>query len=445
MEKKEKNWKSVTSWKNWLLPGAISGVVFLLVFNLIYLLIIFKGFFYGGGRILSSLFELVFITLQSTHFGHMFRYLLLGILVAGSLKYIFSKLKGKLRLLITFAVFVLVIILIFWDLKPISLYSCSSEGYAPFICLEELAVNKRDSDICYYLFEFDKRACIIEVVTAKAIHKDDERVCYSLENPREGRTYYEIAHCVTEFAKANKDESFCEQLEGWSGFVQEGCYKELAIVKDDISLCEKSSYQNSKSCYTTILENKSNPAELCSTLQTGLIFDCLNVVDCDKSKDITDCEKILESTKANYHVCELEGNDYIQRRCYTDFALYLNNVELCAKTGNKAPCYEKIAIATDNMNLCGAEGLDPVLMTKCYKHFAELKNDLSICYKVAPGENYVCMKDYAVRQDNPELCETLPSYKEACYADIAMNRQDTSLCEKAGEFKENCVKQILKT
>ncbi|HOI59882.1 MAG TPA: DMT family transporter [Candidatus Pacearchaeota archaeon] len=60
------------------------------------------------------------------------------------------------------------------------------------------------------------------------------------------------------------------------------------------------------------------------------------------------------------------------------------------------------------------------------------------CYKNIGNERYSCIKDVAVKYQNEEFCEKIPTigtdWKSGCYKYVAAAKKDPELCKKAGEI-----------
>lgn len=427
----KKVWKKITSLKNWLLIGAIIGVLFIFLFNLIFLTVNFKNIYFIS-EALSFVIVLITSLASSFSLSLLLRYALLGALTTGILKLIKNKTTGKIKLIVILSVFILVGFLIFLDLKPLGIYSCSSKDlFLVNDCLHKLAITKKDSEICYYIFdEYEKRDCIIETITSKAIARKNDKICYKLEIPGENSDYYDIADCITQVAKNEEDESRCEQLGEGFGKVREECYKEVAIIKMNLNLCPD---YKQEECYREILSKSDDPIRMCENLKTrGSLWKCYKNIDCSKSINIIECNLKVKEALVDIDFCKIETSEYDKNQCYKDFAIRLNNPELCMKIegiGAPEPCLKELAIINNNLDFCFIWGYS---IQGCIFDFIDKNNDVNLCYKLTTGEIEIgnCINRYASNNNNLTVCNLSPSItRESCISNILNARRDGKLPE----------------
>ena len=260
---KKLNWKTITSWKNWFLIGALLGIVFILLFNLF---IIFRLFEYHTEYFLYGLPHIIILT-------QLIKYTFLGAFIGGVLKYI-KGLNKNLKLICIFGLTIFSLIVISIDLKPTNVISCTSNDmFTSSECLKQLAVDKKDPEICSYLLEeYEVKGCLVKSITAKALSKGNAKVCYGLED------FNDVIHCVSEVAKDKKDESICDQLEDEA----DECYGEVAIAKKNPGICAP----YDEECYKRSLSNGDNQIALCENLKTGdSLWKCYKNIDCSKDNN----------------------------------------------------------------------------------------------------------------------------------------------------------------
>ena len=408
-----KDWKKITSWKNWILIGALLGVFLLFLSSLIFITMIYSDFFIMGT--ISSLFMFIPYLIGSVTFSHLFIFILFGILVAITLRIIKYKVKNKYKLILILLVLVLSLVIVFMDLKPQEIYSCSSNGlYPPNECLKEVAFENKDSDICYYLLdEFDRKDCLVGAFTAKAISNNNEKICYKLGDPYDGSIYYDVANCVTRVAKNNKDEVLCEGLDNDFGRVQEECYKEVAIAKLDLNLCQKTSSKYTDECYKGVLNKVKDPVSACKQLKVGgSLFSCYKNINCSLTEDEQKCNMEIKEYIDDPILCEAEEYEYDKNQCYYDYALRLNNPDFCAKMGGlsvSAPCFEELAIKNNNKSLCTVNGFG---IYTCIKHFVDLANDPNLCLEYNDiYDIHRCAFEFVLQEKDISYCEIIPDEK----------------------------------
>ena len=307
-------------------------------------------------------------------------------------------------------------------------------------CYYEVALEKEDKWLCAKTSQ--KEECEKQVTKKIAQRKLSPRLCYKLEEDYDD--FYEAADCIAYVASQKKDETLCEGLPAGFGRVQNECYARVGMSEKDLSLCEKAiSSPLDNQCYKFILENSSNPVQLCQEL-SGLSFTyCVNNINCDLSNDKELCIDFVNKTKNDPNFCEYQLNDAESTSCYTRIALKLRTPELCFKTEIK-PCISKLAIETENPAICEI-GVLYDAAGNCYKNYAEAYKDYKFCNRINDDfQKGQCLHDLAITLGNVEICYEINNVKrEECFWYFADYLNDPSLCEYSfKDSKEDCLKRI---
>lgn len=134
----------------------------------------------------------------------------------------------------------------------------------------------------------------------------------------------------------NKNENLCEKIPH-DNYNHSYCYREIAIAKNDLQLCEKAA-EHRDYCYEQIAGERGD-ADLC-----------------DKVSD-----------KSN---------------CYSHVAIEKNDPDLCERSEgeNKDNCYSRLAELREDGSLCEKVSLE---VDNCYFRTARAKNDSTLCGKIS--------------------------------------------------------------
>lgn len=301
-------------------------------------------------------------------------------------------------------------------------------------CYYDLALRNTNIRFCYKITdEYDKEQCEKEVSSKRAITKKDEKACYETSD-----FDYDVADCVIEVAKAKQDESLCEDLPDWYGSVQQECFKEVAILKKDIKLCEKTYGKISAECYREVLAQFTNPEEICLSLNNASFINCYPNIDCTKSVNKERCEKVIDDAKNNPSLCEYEEPIGSKLDCYSAYAIRTKSLAYCYK-GHFVNCVSDFALVTNDISVC--DMLDYSQLHTCYrkfnvsmitKHKKELGiKDIEECLPFMGDDRDRCYLKQAKEQNDSQLCEESGVFKGTCYEEIAIATKNPDLCEKA--------------
>ncbi len=180
------------------------------------------------------------------------------------------------------------------------------------------------------------------------------------------------------FSKSGTVILECEKIKDNSAKIT--CYKEVAMERKDLSVCDALDKNYRESCYVGVAFVK------------GDISICENKITNEASKDA--CFSSVAATKKDFSICEKISATY--------------------------------------------------RIERCYKYVAKEKGNLLECKTFSARREQYCMLGVAVANFDISICEELISDgdKEECYVDIAIETKDSSLCEKAGSWKDFCLENI---
>lgn len=160
----------------------------------------------------------------------------------------------------------------------------------------------------------------------------------------------------------------------------------------------------------------------------------------------------------NIHIptkCDLKKTQNEKDMCYYEKAMAGNNLEYCGKIkqpwifvpcGNKEPlnpcrnpdlkqedkdqCWYKDAIKEISLNDCINKVKDKALSNKCVKEINTIvleKMEIDLC-----GRNEECILNFAVKKNNPKLCQNEKLFifeQENCIIDYAKKTGDLEACD----------------
>ena len=196
--------------------------------------------------------------------------------------------------------------------------------------------------------------------------------------------------------------------------------------------------QDPSSVYNSV--NSTN--ECASILKKGIIsFDenrCYKELAI-KKQDASICYN-LKSPYSFY------DSDYFDLKvsCYEDVAFLKNDPAICELILDEAPnynekssCYYRMALNTNDPAICELQ-IDPSWKSYCYLQMARHTNDPAICELVEDEDyRYRCYEDLYI-------CDKIPSdysaNRDYCYSSKAREEQNPTLCEQIKDVgkKEKC-------
>lgn len=205
------------------------------------------------------------------------------------------------------------------------------------------------------------------------------------------------------------------------------CYKELAIIKDDSSICNK----------LTILS-------------------------------ISSCKRAIEGETAENVGCETKSTQDSKDSCYNDAAISANDESLCKmissnSLGMKNECFKAVGIAMKDSSICAFMTYSTSTATvyardECYSDIAKALADATICKKISGSFQYgegvktytrdMCYANILEEVTEIWVCDNLidKNMQSACYMDIAILEKNVEPCKKlpSAELIKTCVIETAK-
>ena len=192
-----------------------------------------------------------------------------------------------------------------------------------FRCYTTIAMAKSDASICNYIKNSDiKNYCIARVTK-------NEFLCENLENAKLSTGLPLRDTCYSTIGMEKKDFSLCDQA---VGVYRTGCYCRIAM--DTLNICNQCGDQDS--CYRELAKLKVD-ASLC--------------VKISDSTDKRMCYMEVAITKKDASICNNVTGDYERSWCIEETAKKLKNPSICEaieKWGYKDSClHQSIGPALD--------------------------------------------------------------------------------------------------
>ncbi len=241
------------------------------------------------------------------------------------------------------------------------------------------------------------------------------------------------------------------------------CFYELAIKREDVSLCNKilstDEYDtyNRGGCGATIAFLKGNATE-CEGLTTFASRDCYAEY-AELTEDYTAC-LFISSRNArddclyqfigyyivpeSWDICEeFDDEDYMYE-CYYEAAKETLDVSYCDKIQGESyyydrpSCYGQMAASNSDLTICGKLA-DKEDRNGCYSYYADYIEDLSVCYRIEAGSSRDnCLYQFTNWWFSPgswDFCDDFndTDYKDECYYEAASDTYDLSYCDKISD------------
>ncbi len=279
--------------------------------------------------------------------------------------------------------------------------------------------------------------------------------CTSLLEPEPSEQYLcpDGVTIVTDLEDCPKIDVELKECEDASSRVFDGvsdrdvCYYELALDRENITLCKKIRNIDSWYGYTAaecgaeIAMIEGNP-KLCDELSFLSEYDCYLEL-ATQLGDAAICAEIASTSKRD--------------DCYLDMAYNFDDPEVCmeiSSSSDKDDClYDYVswnAYYVDDWSICDEFSSGSWEQSYCYYEAAGNTGLLTYCDKITSTDRYssytkpVCYAVVAKQRKNPSLCETFTdSYdKDDCYYEYAtLYPYDVNACEKitSSYRKSDCV------
>ena len=199
-----------------------------------------------------------------------------------------------------------------------------------------------------------------------------------------------------------------------TGYLRDTCFSNLAIIKNDISICDAVGDAEFRDSCVFELATTAGNKEWCMELDY----------------DIPDC--LLQVAVKNHDPSACVDAGFEKDECVK--AVSLGDFGLCAKLGvNRSMCND--AVDQKDSSICGNI---PDGSQNCFYDLAVETLDAQFCEKVGVRKD-ACIFTVAVYSDNILACNLLTEGRDNCVATIALTTDNPALCDEAGFERQSCL------
>ena len=278
----------------------------------------------------------------------------------------------------------------------------------------------KDVADCNKLNDRDKANCYKEL----AYIKRDQSICDNIE------VYGIKDQCYTIVAIAKQEASICKNTE--DPHYNSECYKGIAIAKNDLRICDEISSEAYKDgCYREFSKAKGNQSVCENIKKQGVKCDCYSDIAM-KKKDISicinaprECQDFCYSLAAqDIPACENIKSQYAKEGCYEIIAIRNEDATICEKLEKQIErdfCIAKVGVRKEDFSVCDIVQNQTIKEGDCYFEIFE---------------EYVTDKFNGkyTKQDITDItiCYKIQDelVKSYCYMAVAVGRRDTSVCDQ---------------
>lgn len=246
--------------------------------------------------------------------------------------------------------------------------------YQPDVeCYGRVAVALKDETICDQAPASPdpgvRDLCYVDVNKVKA----DPAICEKIrQTNRDQYTQSALAQCYLDLAPVLKDYSICDQIHPVFTDFKDYCYRDTAIVLEDLARCPLFNNELNKDRCFSLIGIKKNDISICLEANNkGEKNICISKIAANEN-DLGVCDKYMSIAPTNsYNVSDKD-------QCYYEVGVKNLNLDICSKiiaTYEKGTCYEQIAIQKTDPNIC-VQAQDSSF---CYEQIASKTKDASVC------------------------------------------------------------------
>ncbi|MBI4044353.1 MAG: hypothetical protein HY392_01465 [Candidatus Diapherotrites archaeon] len=292
-----------------------------------------------------------------------------------------------------------------------------------------------------------------------ANYLDPEQALSALEACKAKLSVEERDICIQELALQTKDTGICSELEKFS---PDFCIKEIGIAIMDYEACGLISQAFLKDdCYNTVAVD-TNSSYVCEKIlsNTELRIQCKKTIlvgsagfSCDKhptKAERNECFTDQAKNQSNPLICELVSGDlikgaYIRDECLSATISAYDNPDACGlflEQELKDNCFLETAKKSLDGELC--KSISPIEMVdECLDFVARENGNHLLCYLLSlENGQKECINYVAESNPVPELCDLATSYasKDKCNHALGVDSNSSVFCEKisGGELKDDC-------
>lgn len=271
--------------------------------------------------------------------------------------------------------------------------------------------------------------------------------------------------CFSQMAREGNGLFWCDRV--YSTAVRDACL--LPFSATDARLCDQLNNASLRQDCFDSAARRLNDTNLCVRLpDAARKQDCLKALSPPCSFEPTDeaTTRCMALAKSDYSYCKsnlcrfqyakarhvlaacdlISGERALQFACR---AVVKNDSSECLAENNIIAdyCYQIVAYATDNEQLCGFGTEGSSYRNNCHAHFAIARRDPAQCLGAKPeSERDECYLNYSVTLDAPATCESVVNTlnRDRCRIVTARNNGDPSACNAMiYSGRKNCYNIVL--
>ncbi len=237
--------------------------------------------------------------------------------------------------------------------------------------------------------------------------------------------------CLFDLSERLSDPGLCSKLE--AAFPLDDCWKGMALVKKDASLCAK--------------VNDGAMRDACNVevgRVTGAQVDLKNqlLAVCDKLAEDArpGCKARLESYVVDEDFCDGFEPQAVKFECLDTLNRFFLDAQLCPKYRSREAsdaCFEAVALARGSIASCKLV-VDVAKEMSCIYKLAVKEKNAKYCGETRVTDTFdyrnQCYHDVAVLNRQPATCDLMyvQERRASCRAELAVLDQNYSVCKEIG-------------
>ncbi|MBU0763079.1 MAG: hypothetical protein KKD39_08645, partial [Candidatus Altiarchaeota archaeon] len=297
------------------------------------------------------------------------------------------------------------------ETKDISLCEKIAAGPTKESCYSVIGMRLQDETICAKITDLSRRdGCYTNI----SITSKNPQLCNKV-----GSDTWRAQFCLYPLALLLKDRKICEMIPELEKLnYREACFRKMSELMQDATLCDK-------------LEDQKD-IDICK-LEAGMKNNdtntCLSITNTTRKDQ---CLRNVGSNLKDLSICNMIGNNLDRLTC--SLRATPTDYNLCSQYENidgKNSCYSRIAIDTNNSNLCQyieSSRLPP--KDYCYEAIAKTTGDVNLCEKIEDSNRKISCRGSI--KENSVSCAFVNDQrkKDSCYQSMGIDNGKPEYCEK---------------
>ncbi|MBN1941604.1 MAG: hypothetical protein JW772_05475 [Candidatus Diapherotrites archaeon] len=291
-------------------------------------------------------------------------------------------------------------------------------------CLLGVATGNNDANTCKQIFQRGQRnSCLYTIGMAK----NDLEACKAIEEA-DTSAIEKRDSCLNNAAVATSNATACSFMSASikdGTYIRDDCYWDVFQKTSNMQLCEK------------LIDTERKTECLNSTVVTNEDIDDCKALPTDQNIDA--CLKNIAITQENYLICAEITDSNSRGSCYNELTSFFDsnsNDTLCkliVRAEDKSNCYKKLADATLNEEYCNKLSVTKD-RSECISSLGIEKSDPSVCEKILKTQTVPwddCFEAIALATDDADLCTRIQSVVRmfSCVGDLAVELKSLGICD----------------